>query len=106
MLAFPSLVDQLHSEIHQAALDAKKYKELWDRQDQNHPLVRVLKKQEQTTVGNLIKLAIDVYNDSKLLTPSAWSWPARALATAHADQLISSMNENGLQGPFIPFEPS
>ena len=106
MLAFPSLVDQLHSEIHQAALDAKKYKELWDRQDQNHPLVRVLKKQEQTTVGNLIKLAIDVYNDSKLLTPSAWSWPARALATAHADQLISSMNENGLQGPFVPFEPS
>ena len=100
-----NIIDHLHSEIHQAALDAKKYKELWDRQDQNHPLVRVLKKQEQTTVGNLIKLAIDVYNDSKLLTPSAWSWPARALATAHADQLISSMNENGLQGPFIPFEP-
>ena len=101
-----NIIDHLHSEIHQAALDARKYKELCDRQDQNHPLVRILKKQEQTTVGNLIKLAIDVYNDSKLLTPSAWSWPARALATAHADQLISSMNENGLQGPFIPFEPS
>ena len=101
-----NIINHLHSEIHQAALDAKKYKELWDRQDQNHPLVRVLKKQEQTTVENLMKLAIDVYNDSKLLTPSAWSWPARALATAHADQLISSMNENGLQGPFIPFEPS
>ena len=40
-----NIIDHLHSEIHQAALDAKKYKELWDRQDQNHPLVRVLKKQ-------------------------------------------------------------
>ena len=101
-----NIIDHLHSEIHQAALDAKKYKELWDSQDLNHPLVRVLKKQEQTTVENLIKLAIDVYNDSKLLTPSAWSWPARALATAHADQLISSLNENGLQSPFVPLEPS
>jgi hypothetical protein len=30
-------------------------------------LARVLKKQEQTTVENLIKISIDVYNDSKLL---------------------------------------
>jgi hypothetical protein len=101
-----NIIDYLHSEIHQAALDAKKYKELLDNQDLNHPLVRVLKKPEQTTVENLIKLAIDVYNDSKLLTPSAWSWPARALATAHVDQLISSLNENGLQSPFVPLEPS
>ena len=101
-----NIIDHLHSEIHQAALDAKMYKELWDSQDLNHPLLRVLKKQEQTTVENLIKLAIDVYNYSKLLTPSAWSWPARALATAHAVQLISSLNQNGLQSPFVPFEPS
>ena len=75
-------------------------------QDVNHFLVRVLKKQEQTTVENLIKLAIDVNNDRKLLTPSAWTWPARALATEHADQLISSFKENGRQSSFIPFQPS
>ncbi len=34
-----NIIDHLHSEIHQAALDAKKYKELWDSQDLNHPLV-------------------------------------------------------------------
>ena len=31
-----NIINHLHSEIHQAALVAKKYKELWDRQDQNH----------------------------------------------------------------------
>ena len=53
-----NIIDHLCSEIHQAALDAKKYKELWDSQDVNHPLVIVLKKQEQTTVANLIKLVL------------------------------------------------
>ena len=101
-----NIVDHFHCEIHQVALDAKKYKELWDSRDLNHPLVIVLKKHEQTTVENLIKLAIDVYNVSKLLTPSAWSWPARAPATAHVDQLISSLKESEFQSPFIAFEPS
>ena len=100
------IVDHLYSKMHKAAVDAKNCKELWDNQSQNHPWVRVLQKQEQVTVESLIKLAIDVYNDSKLLTPSAWSWPARSLATAHAEKQISSLKENGLESPFIPFEPS
>ena len=69
-------------------MDAKKYKELWENHELNHLLIRVLKKHEQATVENITKLAIDVYNDSKL---SAWSWPARAFATAHAHQLITKI---------------
>ena len=96
------IVDHLYSEMHKAAVDAKNYKELWDNHNYNHPWVRVLQNQEQVNLETLIKLAIDVYNDTKLLTPSAWSWPARALATAHAEQQISSLKENGLESPFIP----
>ena len=101
------IIDHLFSDMHKAAMDAKTCTELWESQNLNDPWVRVLQKQKQITVENLVKLAIDVYNHSKLLTLSAWSWPPRALANAaHAEQQISTLKENGLETPFIPFEPS
>ena len=53
----------------------------------------------------LIRLSIDVYNDSLLLTPTAFSWPGRSLASLHSDQLISSFRENGFDQQFEEFKP-
>ena len=99
------IVDHFRSREHAAAVDAKKFKELWENQTLSHPWLRILQKQGQFTVQNLIKLAMDVYNDSKQLTLSAWSWPSRSLAAAHAEQQILSLKENGIDAPFLPFEP-
>ena len=68
-----NIVDHLFSEMHKAAVDAKDHKEMWDSQSTSHPWVRVLQKHQQAIVENLIKLATDVYNDCKLLTPSIGS---------------------------------
>ena len=55
------IVDHFKSNAHQAAVDAKKFKELWKKQSLSHPWLRVLEKQNKVTVENLIKLAVDVY---------------------------------------------
>ena len=49
---------------------------MWEKQSVNHPWVKLLLKQDQNSVQNLMKPAIDVYNDSKILTLSANSWSA------------------------------
>ena len=67
------IVDHFRGAAHQAAVDASKFKELWEKQSLSHPWLRVLEKQDKITLENLIKLAVDVYNDSKQLTLSAWS---------------------------------
>ena len=64
--------DHFRSNAHQAAVDASKCKELWEKQSLNHPWLRILEKQDKLTVENLIKLAVDVYNDSKQLTLTAF----------------------------------
>ena len=65
------IIDHLFSNSHQAAVEAKELKLKWEKLDMNHPWLKVLNKENQATVENLIRLVIDIYNDSKLLTPSA-----------------------------------
>ena len=52
-------------------------------------------------------MAVDVYDDSKLLTSAAWSWPSRSLSQLHAEeQFVKYMNdspEGGMQ--FSEFQP-
>ena len=57
-------------------------------------------------ISNLIRMAIDVYNDSMIKTLSACSWPSRCLAQQHAEKQVSQYRDNGLDCPFTPFEPS
>ena len=68
-------------------------------------MVESFKKENQATVENLIRLAIDVYNDSKLLTPSAWSWPSRSLASLCAEKQIKTFNDNGSDTSFSEYQP-
>ena len=99
------IVDHFSTKALAAEVDAKKCRNLWENQTVNHPWLGTLRKKEKRTVENFIKLAIDVYNDSKQLTLSAWSWPSRSLATARAEQQILSLNENGVDALNVPFMP-
>ncbi|KAG8189523.1 hypothetical protein JTE90_008484 [Oedothorax gibbosus] len=47
-------------------------------------------------------MAIDVYNDSRLMTLSANSWPLRSLAKIHSDSQIATYREHGLDASFTP----
>ena len=100
------IIDYFRSNANQAAMDASRFKELWGKQSLSHPWLRIFEKQDKLTVENLIKLAIDVYNDSKQLILSVWSWPSWSFTTAHAEQQTSCLQENGMYAPFIPFAPT
>ena len=89
------VVDHLLSQPHKKSSDYKQLNRQWKSQSTSHPWIHYLTKQRVETVEMLIRLSIDVYSDSLLLTPTAFSWPGRSLARLHSDQLISSFRENG-----------
>ncbi|KAL4141598.1 hypothetical protein QTP88_004214 [Uroleucon formosanum] len=97
------VVDHLHSDSHGAACKAD---EIWLTQSDKHPWIKVLKNHESEIVKNLIEIAIDVHNDSKVLTLSANSWPSRSLSKMHTDAQIASYREYGLDSTFVSFKPS
>lgn len=49
----------------------------------------------------MIRLAVDVHNDSQTL--SAWSWPSRYLAQRHSENQISQFEDHSLESEFLPF---
>ena len=65
----------------------------WATKDKSHPWVRTLQSNDPAVVRSLIHMAVDVYNDSKLLTPAAWSWPSRSLAQLHAEEQFKTYSE-------------
>ena len=73
------IVDHLHSAPHAAALEKRDLARQWADKDKKHPWIRTLQTTDPTVLKSLVQMAVDVYNDSKLLTPSAWSWPSRSL---------------------------
>ena len=50
--------------------------------------------------------AVDVYNDSKLLTPAASSWPSRSLAQLHADTQFKIYGNTDGDAAFSQFQPT
>lgn len=100
------VVDHLRIDSHGAACKADETQRLWLTQSDKHPWIKVLKNHESEIVKNLIEIAIDVHNDSKVLTLSANSWPSRSLSKMHADAQIASYKEYGLDSTFVCFEPS
>lgn len=100
------IIDHLNSDAHNAACCAEKTQLLWMSQSDKHPWVKVLKSHESEVVTNLIELAIDVHNDSRIMTLSANSWPSRSLSKIHSDAQISTYREHGLDSDFVSFNPS
>eukprot|EP00794_Sanderia_malayensis_P004959 gene4959-5604_t len=76
----------------------------WATKDKSHPWVRTLQSNDPGVVRSLIHMAVDVYNDSKLLTQSTWSWPSRSLAQLHAEEQFKTYGE--LDATPSRFQPS
>lgn len=64
-----------------------------------------MKKHDFQMISTLIKLTVDVYNDSMIKTLSPWSWPSRSLAHQHAENLVAHFTDHGLDYNFMPFSP-
>ena len=82
------VIDHLFSNSHLASVEAKELKLQWENLDVNHPWLKVLKRENHITIEKLLRLTIAVYNYSKLLTPSAWSWPSQSLASLLTEKQI------------------
>ena len=65
------IVDHLHGAPHAAAIEMKKLHSQWSASSSNHPWLRTLKSNDPNVIQTLSHMAVDVYNDSKLLTPAA-----------------------------------
>ena len=99
------IVDHLHGATHAAALEMKRLSTQWSNNSMNHPWLRTLKSNDLNVIQTLIHMAVDVYNDSKLLTPAAWSWPSRSLAQLHADTQFKIYGNTDGDAAFSQFQP-
>eukprot|EP00794_Sanderia_malayensis_P005970 gene5970-6666_t len=76
----------------------------WATKDNSHPWVRTLQSNDPGVVRSLIHMTVDVYNDSKLSTQSAWPWRSRSLAQLHAEEQFKTYGE--LDATRSRFQPS
>ena len=53
----------------------------------------------------LVRLTIDIYNDSLMLTLSAWNWPSRSLAHMKADHVLAAVSDESWDIHLQPFVP-
>lgn len=104
-LQLQRIIDHLKGGVHAAAQRADTAQKLWIAQSDRHPWVKILKQHNVQLVSTLIRLAVDVHNDSVTKTLSAWSWPSRSLAQMHADNQIMQYTDHGLECDFVPFNP-
>ena len=88
------IVDHLQGASHAAAMEKRELVRKWAAKDRSHPWVRTLQANDPGVVKSLIHMAVDVYNDSKLLTQSAWFWPSRSLAQLHAEEQFKTYGEH------------
>ena len=96
------IVDHLHGAPHAAAKEMKKLHSQWSASSSNHPWLRTLKSNDPNVIQTLSRTAVDVYNDSKLLSPAAWPWPSRYLAQLHA---VQDLWNNDEEAAFSQFKP-
>ena len=102
-----TLIDHLFSSIHNEALRLKQLEDAWNLSSDSHPWVKVMKQCKAQTLEFLIRMAVDVYNDCRVETLSARSWPSRSLATEHSNALLHAFETEGWDAEFIPFsQPS
>ena len=90
------------SPAHLACVEAKQNKELYEANDaQHHPWLNVIVKMDKQLLQHMNQVILDVYNDAKIGTLSAWSWPSRFQTQCFAEQI----NENPAYEGFEPYQP-
>ena len=99
------LIDHLLGNPHSAALNAKKLHEQFISQNDKHPWLSILKTHRDEVVQCLIRLAMDVYNNTLCETVSGYSWPSRSLTSDFGNKLVRQFAEEW-DSEFQSFEPS
>jgi hypothetical protein len=94
--------DHKQSEGHKAALNAEQQETYFNEKSTKNPLVRAVKMIDEHVYKRAIAHFMDVYNDSKRGTLSAWSWPSRTL-TKNAAAKLQLREKNA---PFESFHPT
>ena len=94
------VIDHLLGTSHKTAQEQKKLSKLWNAKDKRHPFINLTTRSCPTVLKTLTEIAVEVNNDSKSLTLSAWSWPSISLANLHAQQQHDNIQT------VIPFKPS
>ncbi len=100
------VIDHLHGAPHAAAMERERLEQQWNSKDSNHPWLKTMKSNDPSVINTLVQMAVDVYNDSKLLTLAAWSWPSRSLANMHGEQQAKIYANAENNGEFSQFEPT
>ncbi|ESN91332.1 hypothetical protein HELRODRAFT_165352 [Helobdella robusta] len=99
------IIDHLKGGAHSAAQRADLARKQWTAQSDKHPWVKILKQHNIELISTLIRLTVDVHNDSVTKTLSAWSWPSRSLAQMHAKNQVKQYIDHGLDCDFVAFNP-
>lgn len=92
---FQRVIDHLEGASHKHALLAKKNAELWKARSESHHWRKYLNAENEYLVQELIRMAVDVYNDSLHGTLPSFNWASRSLAHKRSEQLVNYFNENG-----------
>lgn len=88
------LIVHLKGRPHAAALDAKSLHDNFVQQSYKHPWLNMLKKHRTHELIKLIRLAMDVYNDTLCETASGYSWPSRSLTSIRAEEIINILQQD------------
>ena len=97
------IIDHLESAMHQEAERLEEHAKTWAQMSDSHPWARILNKANTETRIFLVRLAIDVYNDSLVETLSARSWPSRSMSCEYANNVLDKFDKNGWDTADISF---
>ncbi len=94
------VIVHFYSRAHLEAMRHEHLEIQWLTQTTDHPWLPCIKKHRTEKIQFLIRLDVDVYNDSLIGTLSAHSWPSRSLSQMHSDRLLADMASTDMSTPF------
>ena len=100
------VIDHFLGSAHTAATERKELEQKWNKGSSSHPWIKTIEKVNTRNLECLINMFYEIYNDSRVLTLSANSYPSRALTHMAAKSLIAAVHENGIDTEFQDFNPT
>lgn len=97
-----TIIDHALSSIHRASVEGKANSKLFEKGSTDHPWIAVCVKMNRSLYEKCVVTAFDVFNDAKIGTLSAWSWPSRHLARLASSAFIAGDRDTCV----VPFSPS
>ena len=82
------LMEHKKSVCHKAVVLAHQNKVLWNENHSNHPLATGIMNMDKELFAKVSSHMLDVYNNAKKGTLSAWSWSSHALTQYKASSVV------------------